>query len=159
MISADELLVYCDAALDEYAAICRELGDDLVSSRPDGLPSANSAFALVTHVAGVMARWGRTVNRGIVVPRDRAAEFVATGTVEEALAVLEAARARFHEDVAATAFREPPANPHADWPEPGYETQGGILLHVYEELAQHLGQLEVTRDLLVAHRGRADHAR
>ena len=25
-----------------------------------------------------------------------------------------------------------------------------MLLHVYEELAQHLGQLEVTRDVLLA---------
>ena len=28
-----------------------------------------------------------------------------------------------------------------------------MLLHVYEELAQHLGQLEVTRDVLLATRG------
>ena len=27
-----------------------------------------------------------------------------------------------------------------------------MLLHVYEELAQHLGQLEVTRDVLLATR-------
>ena len=31
-----------------------------------------------------------------------------------------------------------------------YRTQGAVLLHVYEELAQHLGQLEVTRDVLLA---------
>ena len=33
-------------------------------------------------------------------------------------------------------------------------TQGDVLLHVYEELAQHLGQLEVTRDVLLAQRAR-----
>jgi len=32
-------------------------------------------------------------------------------------------------------------------------TQGGVLLHVYEELAQHRGQLEITRDLLRARPG------
>lgn len=150
MISADEYLRYCDESLDQYAAICRELGDDRVNARPDLLPGSNSAYALVAHVAGVMARWGRTVNRGIVVPRDRAAEFTATGTVDEALALLGSARRRLHEDVAASAFREPPANPTDDDPAVRYATQGDILLHVYEELAQHLGQLEVTRDLLVA---------
>ncbi|QIM20350.1 DUF664 domain-containing protein [Phycicoccus sp. HDW14] len=93
---------------------------------------------------------GRTVNRGIVVPRDRAAEFSATGTVAEALALLGSARAALREDVSATAFREPPVNPTDDDPAVRYATQGDILLHVYEELAQHLGQLEVTRDLLVA---------
>jgi hypothetical protein len=29
-------------------------------------------------------------------------------------------------------------------------TQGGALLHIYEELAQHRGQMEITRDLLWA---------
>ena len=29
-------------------------------------------------------------------------------------------------------------------------------MHVYEELAQHLGQLEVTRDVLLAPRGWTD---
>ncbi len=148
MISPDEFLRYCDESLDRYAAICRELGDDRVNARLDGLPGSNSAFALVAHVAGVMARWGRTVNRGIVVPRDRSAEFTATGTVDEAVALLEAARGALHQDVAATAFRDPPVNPTDDDPAVRYATQGDVLLHVYEELAQHLGQLEVTRDLL-----------
>ena len=28
-------------------------------------------------------------------------------------------------------------------------TQGGVLLHVFHELAQHRGQMEVTRDVLL----------
>ncbi len=151
MITTDEFLGYCDTALDGYAAICRELGDDLVNERVD---DGNSAFALACHVVGVMARWGRTVNRGVVVPRDRDAEFSATGTVEEALALLAAGRVALHEDVAAASPAEPPASPPSggDRDEPGLRTQGGVLLHVYEELAQHLGQLEVTRDVLIARR-------
>ena len=155
MISRDELLHFCDSALDQYAVVCRDLGDDLVNARLDDVPGSNSAFALVTHIGGVMARWGRTVNRGIVVPRDRDAEFRATGTVEEALALLGAGRAALHEDVAAAAPREAPADPPADAAErddPEVRTQGAVLLHVYEELAQHLGQLEVTRDVLLARR-------
>ena len=53
MITSDEFLLYCDTALDGYAAVCRELGDDLVNERVDG---GNSAFALTSHVVGVMAR-------------------------------------------------------------------------------------------------------
>jgi hypothetical protein len=34
--------------------------------------------------------------------------------------------------------------------DPTRRTQGGALVHVYEELSQHLGQLEITRDLLRA---------
>lgn len=151
MITADDLLHYCDTSLDRYAEICRDLGDDLVSRRLDG---GNSAFGLVAHVVGVMARWGRTVNRGIVVPRDRAAEFTATGTVEDALALLEAGRAALHDDVRAAVGHDRPVNPPPDEDpdDPELRTQGAVLLHVYEELAQHLGQLEVTRDLLLARR-------
>jgi hypothetical protein len=32
-------------------------------------------------------------------------------------------------------------------------TQGEVLLHVYEELAQHRGQMEITRDVLRALEG------
>ena len=149
MISVEEYLNFCDAALDGYAEVCRALGDDLVSVRLDDVPGSNSAFGLVAHVVGVMAWWGRTVNRGIPVPRDRDAEFRATGTVDEALALLDAGRAGLHEDVAAARPREAPVAP----PPPEDDvaaTQGAVLLHVYEELAQHLGQLEVTRDVLLS---------
>ena len=151
MISVDEYLGFCDQALDQYAGIVTELGDDLVAARLDGIPGSNSAFALVAHVAGVMAHWGRSVNRGIPVPRDRVAEFTATGTVAEALAVLDRGRTRLHEDARAASPRDAPADPARE--EDGtisYPTQGAVLLHVYEELAQHLGQLEVTRDVLLA---------
>ncbi|PRY61285.1 uncharacterized protein DUF664 [Knoellia remsis] len=43
-------------------------------------------------------------------------------------------------------------NPPTDRDLTAYETQGAVLLHVYEELAQHLGQLEVIRDVWVAPR-------
>ena len=47
----------------------------------------------------------------------------------------------------------PPVNPPPPEDHPGFDaTQGDVLLHVYEELAQHLGQLEVTRDVLLARR-------
>lgn len=81
------------------------------------------------------------------MPRDRAAEFLATGTVTEALALIELGHSRLAEDVAATPdMRAISVNPPSDH-EPG--TCGSVLLHVHGELAQHLGQLEVTRDLLL----------
>ncbi len=150
MISGEEYLDYCDAALDGYAEVCRVLGDDLVSVRLDDVPGSNSAFGLVAHAVGVMAWWGRSVNRGIAVPRDREAEFRATGTVEEALALLDAGRAGLHEDVAAARPREAPVAPPPAEDDDIAATQGAVLLHVYEELAQHLGQLEVTRDVLLS---------
>ena len=154
MISVDEYLSCCDRALDGFAAIVTELGDDLVNARLDGIPGSNSAFALVTHIAGMAARWVRTVNLGIAVPRDRDAEFTATGTVADALALLGRTREGLHGDARAASPREVPADPaHDNDGTIVYATQGEVLLHVYEELAQHLGQLEVTRDVLLAPRG------
>lgn len=144
-----DLLTFCGEALDRYAVLIRDLGDGLVNATIDGVEGSNSGFALVAHVVGVMGYWGRTVNRGIVVPRDRAAEFTATGTVEEALALLDLGRARLHEDVAACDPTAAPVNPPTGADLTAYATQGVVLLHVYEELAQHLGHLEVTRDVLL----------
>ena len=142
-------LTFCDEALDAYAVIVRELGESRANASLPSVEGSNSAFVLVAHVVGVMGRWGSTVNRGIVVPRDRDAEFTAVGSVQEALALLESGRARLHEDVRATDPTAPPANPPLDRDDT-YATQGEVLMHVYEELAQHLGQLEVTRDVLLA---------
>ena len=150
MISSEEFLQFCDKALDAYAGILRDLGDDLVCVRPD-LPGANTAFGLTAHVVGVMGFWARTTNLGVVVPRDRTAEFLATGTVDQALALLAFGRSRLHEDVADAAdFRARPTKPPPDRPDDEYATQGAVLLHVYEELAQHVGQLEIIRDALRA---------
>jgi hypothetical protein len=153
VITVDEYLDSCDRALDGFAASVTRLGDDLVNARLDDVPGSNSAFALVAHLTGMAARWGRTVNRGIRVPRDRDAEFTATGTVDEALALIEQTRAGLHENARAAAPGELPADPerHMDG-STSTATQGAVLLHVYEELAQHLGQLEVTRDVLLARR-------
>ncbi len=153
MIAVDEYLACCDRALDAYADIVTDLGDHLVNARLDAVPGSNSAFALVTHIAGMTSRWVRTVNLGIHVPRDRNAEFTATGTVAEALALLDGTRARLHEDARAASPRDVPVDPaHDNDGSIAYATQGEVLLHVYEELAQHLGQLEVTRDVLLARR-------
>lgn len=149
MISIEEYLTFCDKALDGYAACVRELGEAHVNSPLTGVEGSNSAFALVAHVVGVMGRWGRTVNRGIVVPRDRDAEFTATGTVDEALALLDMGRARLHEDAHAADPGAPPVNPPTGRDRTAYATQGAVLMHVHEELAQHLGHLEVTRDVLL----------
>ena len=88
------------------------------------------------------------------MPRDRDAEFTATGTVDELLALLDAGRARLHDDVRAASPREAPVNPPTSRDDlETYATQGSVLLHVYEELAQHLGQLEATRDVLLSRQG------
>ncbi|HXQ58877.1 MAG TPA: hypothetical protein VN799_02230, partial [Acidimicrobiales bacterium] len=51
------------------------------------------------------------------------------------------------------ALVEPAAPPHhepgrEDEGRPDSKTQGAVLLHILEELFQHLGQMEISRDVL-----------
>ncbi len=152
-INQDDFLLFAERAMDQMLQIIEELGDDLANLKPD-LPDANSPYAILTHCIGVADYWtGNLIgNRGI--PRDRPAEFTATGTAAEIRPRVQALKQRLREDIAKldgpAAPRESPAsyNPAGG---PANWTQGAALIHTYEELAQHLGQMEITRDLLRHH--------
>src|SRR3954464_12171135 len=149
MISADVYLAATDRALDGMVRIVDELGDDLANRRP-ALPGANSPYALLTHCLGVVEYWAGALVAGRTVERDRAAEFTSAGPVRELVARVAEVRARLAEDVrgadAGAPVRGTP-DPAFQGPD-GVRTQGAALLHVFEELAQHHGQLEVMRDVL-----------
>jgi hypothetical protein len=153
VIDTTSYLHFVDDALDGLAEILRELGDAHAGRRLD-TPGANSPYAVVTHCLAVMEFWGGHVVHGRPSNRDRPAEFRASGEVAGLLDRLEQARRQLHEDFAAARLDHPPAAPPAD-PERDdafrARTQGAVFLHDYEELAQHRGQLEVTRDVLLAH--------
>jgi hypothetical protein len=151
MISVDDFLYYVDDALDGMVRIVSELGDTLANRRPD-IPNANSPFAILFHCLGVMEYWGGEIVAGRSIVRDRPAEFRATGRVTELTDATERARQQLRADVAALdPWGSPRGVPHAEYSTlPMARTQGGALLHIYEELAQHRGQMEITRDLLWA---------
>lgn len=152
MISTDDLLWYIDAALDGMVEIVEELGDDLACRRLD-TPGANSPFAILTHCLGVITYWGGEVIAGHEVERDRDAELVASGPVADLVTLVREVRDQLDVDLAAFDPLGPPRGEldPDDASTPLGATQGGVLLHVYEELAQHRGQMEVTRDVLLAH--------
>jgi Protein of unknown function (DUF664) len=146
VIGTEDYLAFCDEAFDELIAIVVGLGDDLANQRPP-LEGANTAYAILTHCLGVAAHWSSTVNDGVPVPRDRDAEFTAHGPVDELVTRAEAVREAFRVSVRNTDPDAPPANP------PGRDdffvrTRGGVLMHVYQELSQHLGHMELTRDIV-----------
>ena len=152
MIDKTTYLRFCDEALDHLRDMVVGLGDDLGNRRPD-LPGANSPVQVVTHCLGVMTYWAREVNLGVDVHRDRPSEFEAVCRVADLASDVERARALFHDDVAAADLGAAPAGGKGDAFERSLPTQGAVLMHVYEELAQHRGQLELTRDILVATAG------
>ncbi|MCU1483534.1 MAG: hypothetical protein JWN67_280 [Actinomycetia bacterium] len=149
-VSLEDYLWFVDEALDGMVSIVTELGDVDANVRPD-LPGANSAYVILTHCLGVMEVWGGQVIAGRTIERDRDAEFTAHGPAGELVARARAARIQLAADLAtidpAAAPRGEVLDPEDAAPPLG-RTQGGAAIHIYEELAQHHGQMQVGRDAL-----------
>lgn len=144
---------YVDTALAKLLARADELvdagGEELLCGRPD-VEGANSVYALVVHCCGVMERWGGETIAGRQIRRDRAAEFNAMGTIDQLEALVAAQRRRWVDDLADYDAGAPPRGPDG-WEEgdPEPTTQGFVVLHVIEELYQHLGHVDLTVDLVL----------
>jgi uncharacterized damage-inducible protein DinB len=151
VISVEDFMWYVDDALHGMIEIVTALGDDLANRRPD-VPGSNSPFALLTHCLGVMEFWGGDMIAGRPVTRDRAAEFRATGRVADLVALARESRRRFAADLERFEPYAPPRGTPSeeDADHPVSRTQGAVLVHVYEELAQHRGQMEGARDVILA---------
>ena len=148
-VARADYLWFADLALQKMARIVAALGDERANSRPP-FPGANSPYVILTHCLGVVEYWGGATVAERPIERDRAAEFTASGPVAPLLARAESARERLTEDVAGLETWDVPRSVRRDPddPVPYSETKGAVLLHILEELFQHLGQMEITRDAL-----------
>ena len=151
-ITEDDVLHICFRALDGMARILTDLGDDLANTAP-ALHGANTPVQIVTHCLGVLEFWVGQGVAGRHVERDRAAELVAVGPVAPLVARVSEAHLRLAHDLADADLSAPVlitrGHPSLDL----IATRGAALLHAVEELAQHHGQLEITRDVLRAAAG------
>ena len=150
MITRADYLHFVDLALDGMVSIVEGLGDDLANIS-SGVPGTPTPYALLTHCLGVVDAWAGGFVAGRPIDRDRPSEFIATGRVDDLVQRTALVRGRLHADVrgcdpAAPLLIEPPA----EWVDggPEFSSQGAALLHVYEELAQHHGQMEIIRDVI-----------
>ncbi len=150
-VSATDYLWFVDLALGGMASIVEQLGDDLANRRPP-FRGANSPYVILTHCIGVMEFWGGATVAERPVERNRSAEFEARGEVAGLLRRTEHARRRLREDIVGLDSAATPASVRRDPddPTPYAGAKGAVLLHILEELFQHLGQMEITRDALVA---------
>ncbi|POX60411.1 hypothetical protein C3492_27090 [Streptomyces sp. Ru62] len=147
----DEYLYFLRRAFDGMLGALEELGDDLGNTAP-ALPGANSPYAIAYHCVSVADYWLGHVVAGRRVDRDRPSEFVAKGDVRRLRREVEALFARLEADLREALPSESPRNaPPAEFEGPDRPLSVlGVQLHVLEELAQHHGQVQITRDLLRA---------
>ena len=154
-ISPDDYLTFVDRALDGMMGIIEQMGD-LANRSPD-LSGANSPYAILVHCVGVCHYWIGTLIAGRHTDRDRPAEFQATGSAAALRAAVNDLKRQIRLDlrnVTPDVDEEQglAAMPNTDYsplPDRTHWTQGAVLMHTYEELAQHHGQMQLTRDILV----------
>ena len=153
-IDSQDFLLFMDRALDGMVTILEELGDELANKEPD-LPGANSPYAILFHCLGVTNYWIGRLLGGRNVPRDRPAEFKATGSVKDLWERIQGLKVQIRNDLdgfkGTARLTSTPNSSYSPIPEYDQWTQGMVLVHTYEELAQHHGQMELTRDILNRH--------
>jgi hypothetical protein len=154
-IEPGQLVPFIDRAFDGMVECVSQLGDGFVNESPN-LPGANSPYAIVHHCVQLTHWWVGAMGAGRKMERDRDSEFTATGTLAELLAAVAGVRSELAADVVNLDPEAPVQRPddlHVGSAARRW-TRGEALIHCYEELAQHLGQLEITRDLLLVDRPR-----
>ena len=141
-------LAVASETLDTVESVLADLDDRTVNL---ATPGGNSVFGLVTHVGGALGYWGGSLLAGEDIPRDRSSEFVATGTVDDARAIVRGLRTDLPRwaAVAATGIRNPAAT-GTTRRDAATATPEWVLTHMLRELTQHTGHMEICRDIVVA---------
>jgi len=147
-LDAATIDLYLRHAFRGMGAVLDRLDDETVNQRPPGW-GTNSVAGLVVHCCELAPSWFAMPGLGRESNRDRDAEFQAQATVAELRSRLEAAA----EQTVALAAEFVAGPTVADHPFrdflPGTDrSDGALVLHVLEELFQHLGHMEVTADAL-----------
>jgi hypothetical protein len=148
-LSADTIRHYTRHAFAGIAKVLDRLDDDTVNQRPPGW-GTNSVAGLVVHCCELAPSWFATPGLGRETVRDRASEFAATASIAELRALIDDAVERTVA-LAAELDAGPTATEHelrAFLPG-GDHSDGALVVHVLEELFQHLGHMEVTADAVV----------
>ena len=140
---------YVRWAIAQMHAVVDRLEDETVNRAP--FPRTNSVAVLVVHCCGVGEFWLGHVGLGRTSARDRDSEFVATATRGELHARLDAAADGIVADARALELGEasPAYAAGRQHLQDGDETDASLIVHVLEELYQHLGHMQVTADALL----------
>lgn len=143
---------YVSHALHQMLAVARRVGDDKVNERPVG-EGTNAVAALVIHCCAVTEFWLGHVGCGRPSQRDREGEFSKTATVTELDTMVAATLGQLEHDLAALdAGGTSDFSAGRQFLLDGDESTASLVVHVVEELFQHLGHAELAADVLLAPR-------
>jgi len=148
---------YIRKQIAEIVATLKELSNEQLNTPPD-VPGANSGFVIATHVFGNARAWILGIACGQPLRRDRPAEFASRGTYEElgkaACALsgeIDAALVRL--DPSTLDDRLAPAQELWGEGEAQEITRREALAHVLEHASMHLGQIQLTADMVRSQSG------
>ncbi len=140
---------YARHALAQMLAVAERVGEPKVNQRPLG-PETNSVAALILHSCGVAEFWLGHVGLGRASQRDRDGEFTRTATLDELRVAVEVTMRQVEADLdaidrgATSAFAT-----GRQFLLDGDESDAALVVHVIEELFQHLGHAELAADALL----------
>jgi hypothetical protein len=142
---------YVHLAFDQMLAVADRLGDDKVNERPISAQT-NPVAALVLHCCGVAEFWLGHVGLGRESVRDRDAEFAAQATVVELHGVVASALNQIDADLVAldAGGTQSPFVEGRELLTGVDQSDASLVIHVLEELFQHLGHCEIAADALTA---------
>jgi hypothetical protein len=145
-LTAESIEVYVRHAFAGMAGVLDRLDDEGVNQRP-GDWGTNSVAGLVVHCCELAPSWFEMPGLGRDSDRDRDAEFEARATIAELRERLVEAADRTCALVQEFAAGPTvPDHPFRDFMPGTDRSDGALVLHVLEELYQHLGHMEVTAD-------------
>lgn len=147
-ITVEDFIVFCERTIAGMQRSLARLDDTTVNALP-AVPAANSPYQLVTHALAACEWWTAHIICGHPSERDRAGEFTSMGTVDGLRRRCDAFVVRLRElrpDLEAAT--ELAHEAHTSTPLGREWTVGAAMIHAYEELAQHLGHLEITVDIV-----------
>lgn len=140
--------VYLRHAFGQMLDVADRVGEPLVNQRPHG-EDTNAVGALIVHCCAVSEFWLGHVALGEPTERERQSEFSATATLAELHAMVEAAIGRSIELVERLEAGEGTDEGGRQFLPGGDTSDAAVVLHVLEELYQHLGHMELAADALL----------
>ena len=141
---------YVHLAFDNMLAVADRLGDDKVNERPIS-PQTNAVASLILHCCGVAEFWFGHVGLGRESLRDRDEEFTKRATLVELHGVVAIALDQIDADLVAldAGGPESPFMEGRVFLSGEDQSDASLVLHVIEELYQHLGHCEIAADALL----------